>query len=303
MIAIIGILIALLLPAVQAARESARRTQCSNNLKQIGLGLQGYHDVYRKLPPGLVWDDDDYGWGTYILPFCDQTPLFDLVDPMRKNLIDSPGPFSGTGPGTNPPTISRWDCRPGIEGTSLSMFSCPSSQLPALCPGTGGVSGAPGTPHRNSGCGKTDYKGCTGNSDDGALQKGADQTVSAGGARKWINFSDFLDGTTNTILAGESSYYTNRAGHAKNPASGTTGIEQFPTWAGAQGEDESVLGKTQTTSPPKTRVDDDNFYSEHPGTVQFVFGDGSVKAIRETISVNIYRDLGSRQDGRPIPSF
>jgi len=84
-IAIIGILVALLLPAVQAAREAARRMQCSNNLKQIGLGLQGYHDTYRMFP----WGGrnhvnccnsnvrDFWNWTYYILPYMEQQPLFD----------------------------------------------------------------------------------------------------------------------------------------------------------------------------------------------------------------------------------
>ncbi|MEQ8849926.1 DUF1559 domain-containing protein [Botrimarina sp.] len=92
-IAIIGILVALLLPAVQAARESARRVQCTNNLRQIGLGLMNYHDTNGNFPPGSVsmgnssrtseWQN----WGICILPFVEETALFDQYD-FEKNNAD-----------------------------------------------------------------------------------------------------------------------------------------------------------------------------------------------------------------------
>src|SRR5437773_10912240 len=92
-IAIIGVLVALLLPAVQAAREAARRMQCSNHLKQIGLGLQNYHDTFQSLPFGarahfvqtsttINPQQTSFPWGPSwyvgILPFCQQKPLSDL---------------------------------------------------------------------------------------------------------------------------------------------------------------------------------------------------------------------------------
>src|SRR5688572_18241924 len=91
-IAIIGVLVALLLPAVQAAREAARRMQCSNHLKQIGLGLQNYHDTFQSLPFGAraryvntsgtnpanqAWGPS---WYVGLLPFCEQKPLSDLIE-------------------------------------------------------------------------------------------------------------------------------------------------------------------------------------------------------------------------------
>ena len=89
-IAIIGILIALLLPAVQAAREAARRTQCNNNLKQIGLGIQNFHDIRQEIVP--AWLTTDAGangnaaaegrpaWTVLVLPFMEQQNVYDLMD-------------------------------------------------------------------------------------------------------------------------------------------------------------------------------------------------------------------------------
>src|SRR5688500_16410885 len=91
-IAIIAVLISLLLPAVQQAREAARRTQCKNNLKQIGLALHNYHDTFNRFPPGSLWfnkklpadaNGQNYGeygpsWLVLILPQMEQTPLHQL---------------------------------------------------------------------------------------------------------------------------------------------------------------------------------------------------------------------------------
>ncbi len=75
-----GVLLALLLPAVQNVREAARRAQCTNNLKQIGLAMQNYHDVYRTFPPAYLADEDGkpmHSWRVLILPFLEQKPLYD----------------------------------------------------------------------------------------------------------------------------------------------------------------------------------------------------------------------------------
>ena len=87
-IAIIAILIALLLPAVQQAREAARRTQCKNNLHQIGIAIHNYHDTFRIFPPGHVTsvhydvtDNTMWGWAVMILPYIDQSPMYNLLTP------------------------------------------------------------------------------------------------------------------------------------------------------------------------------------------------------------------------------
>jgi prepilin-type N-terminal cleavage/methylation domain-containing protein len=92
-IAIIGVLVSLLLPAVQAAREAARRSQCQNNLKQLGIALHNYHDTFKALPRGVTWGRPDpanpaspaqlaynHTWITSILPFVEQKPLYDSIN-------------------------------------------------------------------------------------------------------------------------------------------------------------------------------------------------------------------------------
>ena len=93
-IAIIAILIALLLPAVQQAREAARSSQCKNNLKQLGLAMHNYHDTYKMFPPDNTFTKGKiatssipaWGWGTYLLPYLDQAPLFKRMGVNKRTL-------------------------------------------------------------------------------------------------------------------------------------------------------------------------------------------------------------------------
>ena len=83
MIVVVAIGAALLLPAIQQARTAARISQSQNNLKQIGIALHNYHDVYQQFPPGGIYtrNDEPYNaWMTSLLPFCDQAPLYQQID-------------------------------------------------------------------------------------------------------------------------------------------------------------------------------------------------------------------------------
>ncbi len=210
-IAIIGILVGLLLPAVQAAREAARRMSCSNNMKQLGLGLHNYHSAYKKFvmnaggtghPGGTIQSNRRWlSWLVGITPFVEQQALWEQVsNPLnvdRNNNIINP-PFAAMGPDPWNENYQPWL-------TQVPTYRCPSDPVQNF-------------PNRVA---FTNYACCTGDAifeqhhsgyDDAGNPNG-NGTWGAEGAGRWARgvfraraftrIRDILDGTANTIMAGE----------------------------------------------------------------------------------------------------
>jgi prepilin-type N-terminal cleavage/methylation domain-containing protein len=208
-IAIIAILIALLVPAVQKVREAAARAQCSNNMKQIGLALQNYHDFFKVLPPGASADitpwktpataaDRDWGssWMVFILPYIDQAQI------GTKWLHNSESGWQNTGNNAL------------VKGVWIQCYRCPSSSLQLWNPYTidlpGGQAGAMLM--------YTSYVGIAGSINDaGVFTIGGGNRVSDKGTlyhNGKLKLTSISDGTSNTIMVGEQSNHLRNAQNA-----------------------------------------------------------------------------------------
>ena len=294
-IAIIGILVSLLLPAVQAAREAARRMSCSNNLKQIGLAMHNYHDTHKAFPAGFT--HHEALWQTPILPFLEQGNLYSTL-----HLIES-------GPG-------NWDSGSENEkacGTKLEMFRCPSM-----------AGNQPRNNSRITGRVPVSYRGVAGNdiySDDASTlpkdaPKGARalEQVPLNGmlwGNSWLSMGDCSDGTSNTLLVGES-YTDTYSKDGQQMDYWQIGSPQTGGWVpGGKGGTEYSEGVGSAGPPINSRFNplapgvimEIAFGSYHPGGAQFVFTDGSVHFISQTVDMGTYHALGSRNRGDVVGEY
>lgn len=319
-IAIIAILVSLLLPAVQQAREAARRTQCKNNLKQLGLALHNYEGTYGVLPhalwgagPGGVsaLQDDGFGWMVSILPYIEQSNLYQKINPQGQ-------------PGVMGVQAIRDRYYPGVTvipggETVIPAYLCPSSAMPSVAPVTFAVPGAPSgsqpLTHRSpdrAGYATSSYKtaGGSNSGDYGMMHKNWE-----GGG---VKFRDVTDGLSNTLMVAESVYVSTSVSASQRAVTplvaGTHFLNDWPIWMGSHGngQDETVRINGRWGSPINARVgyqkmalavNDDNAFSYHVGGAQFCLGDGSVRFITENIDVRTYDYLHDKRDGQVLGEF
>jgi prepilin-type N-terminal cleavage/methylation domain-containing protein len=320
-IAIIAILIALLLPAVQQAREAARRSACKNNLKQIGLALHNYHDVYKTFPPGYIFDVRDdatatpgresWGWSAFILPFMEQKPLFDKLG-ISNTPLDRGIATGGT-------------AYRDLLQTPIEVYRCPTdpggNRGPTLTHQQRHFGGGIGTIEAGWGnwvASSSNYVGVAGNrARVGSRYPDPDDTNGIFSYNSRIRIAAILDGTSNTFLVGERDGANCRGGSwvgTRNPYSGNGGRGIYLVVGGAH-------GATLTLNAPPWNGNNlcgEGFSSLHPGGAQFLMGDGRVVFISENINFNatgrnasnnnrfnmgVYQRLMRRNDGVPVGEF
>lgn len=266
-IAIIGVLVALLLPAVQAAREAARRSSCQNNLKQIALACHNYHDTTLKLPPASTNPALSGSSGfAAILPFLEQSNLYTLYDFSKGN--------------SDPVNLAAVSQR-------IPTYLCPSCAFARTVPiaGCDANNRAPGT-----------YAFSTGALDPWAANNGA----IANHFTPQTNFASILDGTSNTLLAGESHWSFKDYLWGSAPPTPCSGQVRggFTYWSSPY----PLATAFTTLGPfnPKSMAGDSkrlsNFRSNHPGGVNMANVDGSIRFWSETVD-HLILDAAATRDG------
>ncbi|MDX2037316.1 MAG: DUF1559 domain-containing protein [Isosphaeraceae bacterium] len=295
-IAIIAVLIALLLPAVQAAREAARRAQCINNLKQIGIALHNYHDLNGSFPMGYAshWRrdqgdagtaEDDLGpgwaWGSMILPQLEQSNVFNAIN-FSLTVADAANSTANL--------------------LRFNSYLCPSDTPPESVP----VRDEHNTTTVSL-IATSNYIGVYGLGEVGeAPGRGAGTFF----RNSRIGLRDMTDGSSSTHIVGERSHNLSYATWTARSPGGwlfkTSDIiggadefsvepeEAFNMVIGPIGEEDGP----RTPNHPKAHVED--YWSRHPGGVNFLAGDGSVKFVKDTISGDVYKALATRAGGEVI---
>lgn len=334
-IAIIAILVSLLLPAVQQAREAARRASCKNNLKQFGIALHNYHDVNGQFPPAGIGErynpsgwSRQASWFVRILPYIEQGPAYDGM-PFSDSTFDAIN-ASWAAPARG------WEV---MNQTVVSMFSCPSSPLPQTeTYDMSSQTQALGAPvsisiqipdyAANSGSG---YRGGTINTAASSQEWGWGGYVADNGIIPMIyrdypappypgtpvSFRSITDGTSSTIAIGEqSNYRIDPATGDKQDGRSGWGLGGF--WACGTASHGNYFTNFVTTMFPindntawwigQARNNSESynnmpFRSAHRGGAQFVLADGSVRFISENIDFATYTALMDRSDGSVVGEF
>jgi len=297
-IAIIGILVSLLLPAIQAAREAARRSQCVNNLKQLGLGTHNYHDTHKVLFYG--WKVEATGqrhrrdcWYHRILPFVEQAAYWDEYEADNTEYVHQIGV--------------------ALAGRPVPMFMCPSDPSGPAVGGGGSNNGFQGN---YAVCGGGGTGTTTINMNTVATENGGMFGTSIPGIPRTL--AACLDGTANTLLGSEGIIRGKT-----DPMTPAAWGELGGYWGGAPHGSFAF----SSAEPPNTTVPDRVYQcksttwpnapcengnagglsgrwcfarSYHPGGVNAVLCDGAVRFVTNSVDRTVFRNAGNREDGNVL---
>ncbi len=298
-IAIIGVLICLLLPAVQAARAAARRSSCSNKLRQLALAVHSFESSQGKMPPGgtvfnpppvpagsaainldcnltngNLQNQTGPSWTVWLLPFMEGQTLADAFTMDR-------------------PFCSRWAHRNGthIAANAAHQF-IPNNQFQC-----------PSDPNSTPASYNTNYHGCMGGGAAGECTNTFNRHFFRNGVlydNSATRLKDITDGTTKVFLLGETKYARHKDGNADVSLSWASGINVA---AGAEpsGLTAAMEGINSSTHNPALSIDwgvfTRVFGSNHPGGCHFAMADASTRFVNQDILLDVYRLLGQRGSG------
>lgn len=313
-IAIIAVLIALLLPAVQAAREAARRTQCKNNLKQMGIAFHGYHEARGSLPPARIQSASPWNvqqWGTMLLPFLDQEALYKKYDSRVPAVTEAAS--LGFPPAAVTANIE-------VATTRLTVHMCPSvpSGTETVQISVIGTAVMAPTAMANYSYARGDYQASMGVRDSLAIAAFGTSAFRQGATFPACRFSDFRDGTSQTVLLGEQVgtpiYYARNkvAPYAASSFGMTCFHNPVGGWAWRRGELVDGADPANLIWPPSSNgacaINCSNaigggYYSFHPGGAHFLMVDGAVRFLNENISAKTFASLITRANADVLGEF
>ncbi len=277
-ITIIGVLLGLLLPAVQAAREAARRSECTNNLKQLGLAIQNYHSFHGSFPPGARLHEGEgqvgLSWRAFVLPYLELNAIYEQINPLPDGGAES---------------MSH-------KFTIIDVFLCPSAERPEDGPDTRKVAHYTGVSGANTNddildledniCGDIDINGVFfpgSHTSIAGIRDGTSNTLAIG-ERLYIFYNWLFGSTWYGDLSTEICTGSSKNVHYPINADPYT----FGFWVG----DSSAPAALRTML-----LNELQFASEHPGGAQFCYADGSVHFLNESIDFNILQAMATK-DGK-----
>jgi prepilin-type N-terminal cleavage/methylation domain-containing protein/prepilin-type processing-associated H-X9-DG protein len=304
-IAIIAVLIGLLLPAVQSAREAARRSQCANNLRQIALALHNQHDSRGRLPPGWVTNPtldaavgvdtphvSRYGWAVFIMPFLEETGIYGILNPNDDLHL-----------------ALRAPAKLAAMQTRLNGWRCPSDTAPDL--------NTDRNLHSGNGQRAVATSNYVGSHHSGGVTNNTQLFNGAFEVNSRLSFKDFTDGTSQTILIGERAHQFGSIRPMSGVIWGTRGVARANVLrihnVGFSGK--GMINSTDEDVSTTNNSSRMGISSGHRGGVQVAFTDGSVRFLPEAIDQkpdadravavidSVFERLIARNDGMPVGDY